>query len=155
MPAEFELLSPTDKPALLAISAPELLPVCRSALTELNYKVHTTANREDFLGRFTQTAYQIVIIEDLFQTDRFAENATLHALQAMPMNQRRHSVIILIGRAVQTLSPMQGFQQSVHAVVNTNDLGSLKQILQKIVADNDLFLNIYRESQLRVAQGKA
>ena len=155
MAAEFELLSPTDKPALLAISAPELLPVCRAALTELNYKVQTATNREDFLGRFTQTPYQIVIVEDLFQTDRFTENATLQALQAMPMNQRRQAVIILIGRALPTLSPMHAFQLSVHAVVNTNDLGSLKQILQKVVADSDLFLNLYRESQLRVAQGKA
>ena len=73
----------------------------------------------------------------------------------MPMGLRRHAVIILIGNSFQSLHAMQAFRQSVHAVVNPADLHGLKQIIQQVVADTDLFLIMYRDSQTRIAQGKA
>jgi hypothetical protein len=39
--------------------------------------------------------------------------------------------------------------------VNWADLGSLSQIIQQAVAENTLFLNVFREAQLRVGSGKA
>jgi hypothetical protein len=155
MPADFELLSPTDKPALLAIGNPDSLATCKFVLNDLGYKIHVAANHEDFLTRFSQVQYQVVVIEELFATSVPAENSTLQSVKAMPMAQRRHAVFFLLGETFQSLNPMQAFQQSVHGVVNRSDLGRLSQILQQIIADNSLFLNVYREAQLRAAQGKS
>jgi len=83
------------------------------------------------------------------------ENLTLQALQQMPMGQRRHSTVILFGDSFQTFTPMQAFQQSVHAVVNTSELFLLKQLIEKAIADNTLFLKAYREVQSRAEQAKA
>jgi hypothetical protein len=44
---------------------------------------------------------------------------------------------------------MQAFQQSVHAVINTSELFLIKQLIEKAVADNTLFLTNYREAQAR------
>ncbi len=155
MATEFELLNPTDKPALLAVTTPELLQACQTALAELSYKVHAASGSEDFFNRFAQVQYEIVIVEDLFQAATAAENVTLQRFQTMPMNLRRHATTLLVGNAFQTLHPMQAFQQSVHGVVNRADLSRLAQILQKVVADHRLFLNVYRDTQLNLAQGKA
>jgi hypothetical protein len=155
MATDLELLSASDKPALLAISQPELLETCRAVLRELNYKVHAAGNREEFLSRFTQIQYEIVLLEDLFSAPSLSENLTLQSLQTMPMNLRRQATTILIGDSFQTLHPMQAFHQSVHAVVNRTDLDKLSLIVQKVLADNNLFLNVYRETQLRAAQAKA
>ena len=54
MPTQFEFISTTDKPALLAFSTPEWLEAARTALNELGYKVHTAATHGDFLIRFSQ-----------------------------------------------------------------------------------------------------
>ena len=70
------------------------------------------------------------------------------------MNLRRHAAVVLLGDSFQTLNPMQAFRQSVQAVVGRADLPSLPQVIQKTVADNDLFLRIYREVQSQLAQGK-
>ncbi|MEI8040278.1 MAG: hypothetical protein WCL11_02645 [Verrucomicrobiota bacterium] len=43
-----------------------------------------------------------------------------------------------------------GFQQSVHAVINSSEVFLLKQLIEKAVADNNLFL-----ASLREAQGRA
>ena len=150
MSNKFDFISTTDKPALLAFSTPEWLEAARTALTELGYKVHTAATHGDFLIRFSQVRYQVVIIEERFAANDITENLTLQAIQQMPMSQRRHATIILLGDSFQTFTPMQAFQQSVHAVINSSELFLLKQLIEKAIADNTLFLHSYREAQSRL-----
>jgi hypothetical protein len=66
------------------------------------------------------------------------------------MNQRRHATVLLIGNSFQTFTPMEAFKNSVHAVINSSELFLLKQLVEKAVADNDLFLKSYREVQNRI-----
>ena len=150
MTDRFDFVSATDKPALLAFSTPEWLEAARAALTELGYKVHTAATHSDFLIRFSQIHYQVVILEELFAANDPSENLTLQALQTMPMNQRRQATVILFGNGFQTFAPLQAFQQSVHAVINSSELFLLKQLVEKAIADNTLFLSSFREAQTRV-----
>src|SRR5690349_7018040 len=150
MADRFDFLSATDKPALLAFSNPEWLEAAKTALTELGYKVHTAATHGDFLIRFSQIRYQVVVVEELFAANTLAENLTLKALQSMPMSQRRWATVILLGESFQTFTPLQAFQQSVHAVINSSELFLLKQLLEKTIADNELFLQTFRETQTRV-----
>ncbi|SRR5260221_9738750 len=154
MSSKFEFISATDKPALLAFSTPEWLEAAKSALHELGYKVHTAATHGDFLIRFSQIRYQVVIVEELFAANHISENLTLQTLQNMQMSQRRHATVILFGDSFQTFTPMQAFQQSVHAVINTSELFLLKQLIEKAVADNTLFLHSFREAQARAYTGK-
>ena len=154
MAIEFELLRPEDKPALLALNTPDCLAAARTTLEGLDYKVHAAANPDEFVVRFARVQYHIVILDELFGGATLAENVALQNLQRMPMNLRRHAALLLIGPSFQSLNPMQAFQQSVHAVVNPAELPSLGQIVQKVVADNTLFLHIYRDTQQRIAAGK-
>src|SRR5260370_35041841 len=150
MATTFDFVSATDKPALLAFSSPEWLEAARAALTELGYKVHTAATHGDFLIRFSQVRYRVVILEELFAANNVAENLTLQALQSMPMLQRRHATVILFGNSFQPFTPMQAFQQSVHAVITNSELFVLNHLIEKAVADNTVFLNSYTEAQARL-----
>lgn len=154
MSDKFEFISATDKPALLAFSTPEWLQAAKTALEELGYKVHTAATHSDFLIRFSEIRYQVVIIEELFAANTPEENTTLHALQHMPMTQRRHATTILFGNSYQTFTPMQAFQQSVHSVINSSEQFLLKQLIEKTVADNTMFLHSFREAQQKVMSGE-
>ncbi len=150
MSDKFDFVSANDKPALLAFSSPEWLEAAKTALQELGYKVHTAATHSDFLIRFSQVHYQVVVLEERFAANTLEENLTLQALQNMPMNQRRHATVILFGDSFQTFTPLQAFAQSVHAVINTSELFLLKQLIEKAVADNSMFLHSFRETQARV-----
>jgi hypothetical protein len=150
MTHSFDFISNEDKPALIAFSTPEWLEEAKTALQELGYKVHTAATHSDFLMRFSQVHYQVVLVEELFGANTPEENITLQALQTMPMNQRRHATILLIGNSFQTFTPMEAFKNSVHAVINSSELFLLKQLVEKAVADNELFLKSYREVQTRI-----
>jgi hypothetical protein len=153
MAANFEthFITAADKPALIAFSTPEWLEAAKTALKELGYKVHTAATHSDFLVRFSQIRYQVVIVEELFGANSLDENSTLKALQNMPMNLRRHATIILLGNSFQTFAPMEAFQHSVHVVINSSEMFMLKQLVEKAVAENTLFLQSYREVQRHVS----
>ena len=150
MTGTFDFVSSGDTPALIAFSTPEWLEAAKAALQELGYKVHTAATHSDFVLRFGQTHYQVVLMEELFGANEPAENLALKSLQNMPVNQRRHATILLIGNSFQTFTPMEAFKNSVHAVINSSELFLLKQLVEKAVADNNSFLHSYREVQNRV-----
>ena len=148
--ASFDFISSGDKPALLAFSTPEWLEAAKIALDELGYKIHTAATHSDFMTRFTQVHYQVVVMEELFGAHTIEENLALKTLQTMPVNQRRHATIILLGESFQTFTPMEAFKHSVHAVISSSEMFLLKQLVEKAVADNDLFLHSFKEIQNRV-----
>jgi len=152
MPGDFEtqFITTLDKPALIAFSTPDWLDATKTALKELGYKVHTAATHSDFLVRFNQVRYKVVIVEELFGANKLDENSTLKALQVMPRPLRRHSTVILLGNSFQTFAPMEAFQHSVHAVINSSEMFMLKQLIEKAVADNELFLQSYKEVQRRI-----
>lgn len=150
MNGSFDFVGSDDKPALIAFSTPEWLETAKAALQELGYKVHTAATHTDFLTRYSQIHYQVVVLEELFGANTAEENITLKAIQEMPANQRRHTTFILLGNSFQTFMPMEAFRFSVHAVINSSEMFLLKQLLEKAAAENILFLHNFREVQNRV-----
>ncbi|MBI3191238.1 MAG: hypothetical protein HYZ36_01130 [Pedosphaera parvula] len=50
-----------------------------------------------------------------------------------------------------TFNPIQAAQHSVHAVVNPAEMFLLMQLVQKAVADNDMFYHSFREVQASAA----
>lgn len=154
MPGNFEtpFVTTTDKPALIACSQPAIIEAAKNACMELGYKSHAVTAHGPFLTCFSQVRYEVVFIEELFAATNPEENQSLITLQKMPVNQRRHATIVLFGGNFTTFDPMQAFQKSVHAVINNSEIALLKELTEKAVADNDLFLHNYREVQRHVAR---
>jgi hypothetical protein len=152
---EFDIIGPSDRPALLAISTPEVVGMVKTALTALGYKVHVVENYEQFELRFHQVSYQIVVIEETFAGSDMLENPTLRMVQSLPMNHRRHATVFLVGPSMETLNTMQAFAQSVHCVINYSELPMLSELAQKVVAESDMFLTTFRDVQRRVYQKPA
>ena len=153
MNASFDFVTASDKPALIAFSTPAWLESAQAALAELGYKVHTAATHSDFILRFSQAHYRVVLVEELFGANIIEENLSLKALQSMTVSQRRHATTLLLGESFQTFVPMEAFKHSVHAGINSSELFLLKQLVAQAVAENELFLHNFREIQNRVLTG--
>jgi hypothetical protein len=154
MAIEFNFASPSEKPALIGLTTAQLIAVTRACLTELGFKVHDAANHEDFITRFTQIPYQVVVLEEMFACDKPEQNLSLGTLQHMLMNQRRQAVTILVGESYETMNSLQSFQQSVHAVVNSADIEGLSGIISVVLSEHGYFLNTWREAQNRLLQAR-
>lgn len=150
-PQDFDFLTPNDKPALLGLSNPELVEAARGALEQLGYKVHVAINHGEFIHKFGQAPYQVVVLEETFSCVTPDENESLAYMQRMSMAMRRHAVVVLFGYELATFNPMQAFQKGVHAVVNPSEMFLLTQLIQKAVSENDIFLHTFRESLAKMA----
>jgi DNA-binding NtrC family response regulator len=146
---QFDFVSLSDKPALVAVSTAEWRELAATALQEQGFKVHIVENHAQFLARFHQANYQVIIMEEMFAGSGPGENESLIALQQMPMNQRRHAVVLLIGDQFETLSALEAFAQSVHCVVNHSEMDLVGQLVQRVLAQNNTFLATFREMQQR------
>jgi hypothetical protein len=149
---ETDIIGPNDQPALLAITTPEVIGPAKTALIELGYKVHVVESYEEFDLRYNQVNYRIVVIEETFAGADLVDNPALRVVQNLPMSMRRHAVIFLVGPSMETLNSMQAFTQSVHCVINYSELPILAELVQKTMAENEMFLNTYRDVQQRVYQ---
>ena len=152
MPTDLDFITTADKPALLGLSTPEWMDAAMVALNEHGYKVHTAGTHADFLTRFRQNHYEIVITEESFACDAPEDNESLIALQNMQMEERRHCSIILLGDGVQTFNVLEAFQRSVHAVVSRSETFLLGQLVQKVVEDREYFWKTYDEAKTMLAQ---
>jgi hypothetical protein len=149
---DFDIIGPHDHPAILAISTPDLAAFIKKTLTDMDYKVHIVDRPLLFDLRYSQVNYEIVFIEETFAGSDPLDNSALNMIQHLPMSQRRHATVFLIGAGYETLNTMQAFALSVHCVINLVDLPMLTELIQKTVAENDLFLGAFREAQRRVYQ---
>jgi hypothetical protein len=152
MSEEFDFVGPNDLPALLAISNPQALAAIKDTLVEMGYKVHVVETHLQFETRYNQINYQVVVMEDTFAGNPMEPNPSLQLLQELPMAQRRYANIFLIGGAFETLNTLQAFSHSVHCVVNYSEIPMIGQLIQKTIAENNLFLNTFREVEHRVHQ---
>jgi UDP-N-acetylmuramate-alanine ligase len=149
---EFEIIGPSDQAALLAISTPEIATAVKTALAETGFKVHTVESHEQFDFRYNQTNYAVVFIEETFAGADSLENPSLRMMQNLPMSQRRHSTVFLVGPSMETMNTMQAFALSVHCVINNSELPMVSELVQKTMAENEMFLASFRDVQRRVAQ---
>lgn len=154
MAIEINFNDTDGKPALLALSSPEFLGVAKDVLKALGYTPREAAHHDDFLNNFSHVQYEVVLIEENFLCNHITENRALAELQRMPMARRRHAMVILLGESFPTLNTLHALQQSVSAVVHRDDLDSLGALIMQQVAENNLFLRTYRETQLGIAQGR-
>jgi hypothetical protein len=153
MESNIEFVSLSDKPALLALSSPDWQEAARAALAELGYKVFQAATHSDFATSFTQTVWQVVVIEDRFAADSMQENESLAFVRSAPMNLRRHCLVLVAGDAFTSFDPMQAIQMGVHLVVNRTEMSLLMQFIQKVAAENEVFLKPYQDAQRRLSAG--
>lgn len=147
---DFDFVGQNDRAALLALSTVDVLTMAKADLAEMGYKIHAVHTHEQFEGRYYMVNYQVVMLEETFSGSSTFDNPSLRLLQNMTMQLRRHAVFFLIGEGYETGNTMQAFAQSVHCVINYADMSMLSQVIQKTVAENDLFLSTYREAQNRL-----
>lgn len=147
---EFEFIGPNDKPALLAVTTPDALATVKAAMSQLGYKSHVVDTHPLFDARYNQVNYQVVVIEENFAGGTILDNPSLRYVQELPMAQRRNVVFFLIGTTFESLNTMQAFAHSVHCVLNFAELLMLPEVVQKTIAENDMFLAAFREAQQRI-----
>jgi hypothetical protein len=134
-----------DKTSLIC-SDPLTAETVRATLKTLGYKSHSAETSESAIDRLRYTAYDVVVIHENFAGGSLHSNAMLSYLATLPMAQRRHSFVCLIGESFRTFDAMQAFTQSVHVVVHPRDMPNFPAILRKSIAEFELLYKVYKDA---------
>src|SRR5436190_9427910 len=133
-----------DKTSLICAD-PNTTEAVKPTIRELGFKLHTAETPELAIERMRYTNYDCIIVHENFAGSSLRSNAVLNFLTTLPMAQRRHWFVCLVGASFKTLDAMQAFAQSVHLVMNPLDLPNLTAILRKSLAENDLLYRSYKD----------
>src|SRR5919109_57032 len=153
-------MAPTNDPGafadqrlvLVCENAPERQPIIRAALEQLGFTMLPAATAEEAGERLRRHAFEIVIVDERFESSGVLDNPVLKFLNTMPIGLRRHIFVVLLGREFKTFDNMMAFVRSVNVVVNLNDLPHLPAIIRKGLEDNNDFYHVFREMLIEVGR---
>jgi CheY-like chemotaxis protein len=137
---------------LVCENAPERQPIIRAALEQLGYTMLPAATAEEATERLRRHAFEIVIVDERFESSGVLDNAVLGTLNTMPIALRRPIFVVLLGREFKTFDNMMAFARSVNVVVNLNDLPHLPAIIRKGLEDNNEFYRVFRDMLAEVGR---
>ena len=146
----FDIFEPGDLTALICIDQPEYQQEVVESLSSMDYKIHVGLFPEDISLKLRTHVYDVVVIDEHFNSCYLGNNAVLYEAINLPSNQRRNQFLVLVGTSVMTNDEMMAFIFSVDLCFNVNDLANLKPVLRRGVARQKEFFHVFIE-QVRVA----
>jgi predicted Zn finger-like uncharacterized protein len=141
----FDFVEEEGKRALLCESEPTVREKIKTVLKVLEYHITEPQNNREALRKMRYNNFDLVVVNEYFDTDHPDANGILIYLERLNMALRRHIFVALISSRFRTMDQMAAFQKSVNMIVNLSNIDDLDKILRRRLADNDLFFRILKE----------
>jgi DNA-directed RNA polymerase subunit RPC12/RpoP len=132
------------RPALICESNPEIQGQFVKALKELGFSPIVPASVDETFEKIRFTRFEVVILNELFGGSTVEQNDLLEHFVKMPMIDRRHIFLALVGNGFTSMDNGASFSKSVNVVINQKDAQNFKSILKKSLADNEQFYRMYK-----------
>jgi len=149
----FEFLEEGAKTAVICEQDPEYRSKLRAAVEEMEYYVTEATSGRAVLKQMRFHIFDLVVINERFDTPDPDRNNILRHLERLPMVTRRNMFVALISDRFRTMDNMAAFHKSVNVVVNLDSLDECSKILQRAVKDNDDFYRVFKEGLKRAGRG--
>ena len=122
-------------------------------LTTLGYQITTPETAKDALKAMRFHVFDVVVLNERFDTEDPEANDVLRYLENMAMATRRRFFVALIGGSYRTMDNMAAFNRSVNIVINLKNIAEVGQIIKQGVADNRAFYHIFQETLRKMGKG--
>jgi len=106
-------------------------------------------NSREALKKMRYHTYDLVLLNEYFDTRDPDANAVLIYLERLAMETRRHMFVTLLTTRFRTMDHMTAFQKSVNMILNLRNIDDIDKILQRGMADFGLFYKVFKESLTR------
>lgn len=142
----FDFIEEEGKTALVCEADTLLREKVRPPLDILEYHVTEVPNSRDALKKMRYHSYDVIILNEYFDTQDPDANAVLIYLERLNMEVRRNIFVTLLTSRYRTMDHMTAFQKSVNMIVNIRNIDDFDKILQRGMADYGLFFKVLKES---------
>jgi CheY-like chemotaxis protein len=141
----FDFVEEEGKTALLCEPDPALREKIREVLEVLEYHITVPENGREALKQMRYHAYDLMVLNEHFDTNNPDVNGILIYLERLNMSIRRNIFVALITQRFRTMDHMAAFQKSVNMIVNMSNIDDFDKILRRGLADSDLFYRVIKE----------
>jgi predicted Zn finger-like uncharacterized protein len=142
----FDFIEEEGKTALVCESDTLIREKLRPALDVLEYHITEVPNSREALKKMRYHTYDLIIVNEYFDTQDPDANPLLIYLERQFMDVRRNMFIILLTSRFRTMDHMMAFSKSVNLILNIRNIDDFDKIIQRALADYGLFYKVFKES---------
>lgn len=142
----FDFIEEEGKTCMVCESDALIREKLRPTLDLMEYHITEVPNSREALKKMRYHNYDLVLLNEYFDTRDPDANAVLIYLERMPMETRRNIYVTLMTTRFRTMDHMTAFQKSVNMIFNLRNIDDFDKIIQRGMADFALFYKVYKES---------
>ena len=142
----FDFIEEEGKTALVCESDALIREKIRPSLDILEYHITEVPNSREALKKMRYHNYDLVVVNEYFDTQDPEANPLLIYLERMLMETRRDIFVTLLTGRFRTMDHMIAFQKSVNLILNVRNIDDFDKIIQRAYADYGLFYKVFKES---------
>ncbi len=142
----FSFMEEEGLTALLCEQNSVVRQTIENALHLMDYSISVAENARDALKRMRYHNYDLIVVNESFDTNNPESNGVLIYLERLGMSIRRNIFVAMISNRYRTMDNMMAFHGSVNLIINIKNIEDVGKILSRGITDTELFYNIYRET---------
>jgi CheY-like chemotaxis protein len=132
--------------ALVCESDPAAREKISKVLKEMGYQIKEPATLKDAFKNMRFHIYDVVILNENFDTENTDSNIVLNFLANLNAGTRRQIFVALLSKRFRTMDNMAAFNKSVNVVVNMKNIDDIGIILRRSFNDNTAFYQVFKET---------
>lgn len=142
----FDFVEEEGSTALVCEQNPDIKNKIVKTLDLMEYHITVAESGRDALKKMRYHAYDLIVLNETFNSDGLDSNMVMLYLERLPMAIRRNTFVILISNRFRTLDRMLAFRYSVHIIINSKNIDDFGKIVSRGLTDNELFYQVFMES---------
>ncbi len=148
----FDFVEEGVETALICEGDPVYRGKIEAALKSLGYQVTYPANAREALKQMRFHVFDMVVINEKFDTPDPDHNNVMRYMETQPMSVRRNIFVALISDRFRTGDNMAAFHKSVNLVIGVSHIDEVEKVLKHSITDNDIFYRVYKESLVKTGR---
>jgi predicted Zn finger-like uncharacterized protein len=148
----FDFLEEGVETALICEGDPVYRGKIQAALKSLEYQVTTPNNSREALKQMRFHVFDMIVVNEKFDTPDPDHNNILRFLATLPMGVRRNIFVALISDRFRSNDNMAAFHKSVNMIIGVSHVDDIETILKHGITENDIFYRVYKESLVKTGR---
>lgn len=141
----FDFVEEEGKTALVCEANAQVRKVLVNQLSALDYQITSAENAREALKRMRYHTYDIVVVDEMFDTDNPETNGVLIFLERLAMPVRRNIFVAMITGRHRTMDNFTGFLKSLNLIINVKNIDDFGKIISRGLTEHLGFYRVFRE----------
>jgi hypothetical protein len=141
----FDLIGSDTETALICLSDASVRETITEELKARDFFITEAKSAKDAVKKMRFHSYNLMVIDENFDTDNPDNNDLLRYLASLNMPTRRQFFVTLVSRRYRTLDRMAALQRSVNMTINVQNLKEFSSLIINNMAENEGFYFTFME----------